>query len=442
MAKSLKKLVALACTTVVMAGLLAGCGSNNSSNSNNSGNTASNATNNTSNNTQVEETSDKKVEITFWEQDDAAAQEVLDDIIAKFQDENPNITVSRSHYETEELRTNYTQAAISGTGPDIVLGPNDNIGVFVTADLIQPADEFMGNDFMKTLDPNSLGAAQYQGKQYMIPDRNGNELLLIYNKAMISETPKTWEALEEAGMALKKEGKVDYALSFNEVEPFFTVPFLKAFGGEVFEDLSAENPKPSLNTEAMKQWSEFLVRMHSNGVIPQEADYDVAFNLFKEGKVPFTINGPWALNDIKDAGIDFGMDAIPSINGKDAAAYSAVKGYTISKGIADDKKDAVKKFLAFLNNKENQLKMVDVHKQLPTNIEAMNDPKITEDPMIAGQKSALEKALPMPIVVQMRAVWDAMKPVQQELFAGTMKPEDAPAIMQEKAEEGIKALGF
>ncbi|MCY6484870.1 maltose ABC transporter substrate-binding protein [Clostridium aestuarii] len=427
MSKNLKKVVSLACTTILATSLFVGCGSK---------------TNTAGDNKKEGAKTEKKVELAFWEQDNAEGQKAMDKVIAKFTQENPNIKINRSHYETEDLRKNYTNAAMSGKGPEIVFGPNDNLGVFVTAGLIQPIDKFLGEDFMKEFDSKALAAAKYQGAQYMLPDRNGNELLLIYNKKFVSEAPKTWEELEQVGKKIQKDGKAQYVVAFNEVEPFFTVPFLKAFGGEVFDDTNAESPKPTLNTEAIKQWSQFLNRIHEEKVIPKEADYDVALNLFKEGKAPFLINGPWCFGDLDKANIEYGILPIPSINGKDCAAYSAVKGYTVSKEINDEKKEAVKKFIMFMNNKENQLVMVDGHKQLPTNLEAIKDPKITDDPMIAQQKPVLDKCIPMPIIPQMRAIWDAMKPAQQEILAGKIKPEDVPAKMQKKAEEGIKALGF
>lgn len=422
--KNVKRIVALACTVALSAGILAGCGSKPSST------------------TETKKT-DAKVEIAFWEQDDANAQKVLDGIIKDFQEKNANITVKRTHYETEDLRKNFTSAAMSGKGPDIILGPNDNLGVFVPGNLIQTADGVMGADFFKTLDPSSLKAAQYDGKQYMIPDRNGNELILTYNKKLVTEAPKTFEDVEKIGLQLQKDGKVEYGLVLNQVEPFFTVPFLKAFGGEVFDDVAAAKPKATLDTQAVKDWMTFMKKIHDEKLIPKESDYDVANNLFKQGKAAFIINGPWGFSDYQKANIDFGIMAIPSINGKECAAYSAVKGYVISASVKDEaKKDAVKKFLEFVNGKDAQLKMVDVHKQLPTNLEAIKDDKVAKDPLIVGQKDPLAKAIAMPVIPQMRAIWDAVKPVQQEVLAGKTKPEDAAAKMQKKADEGIKALGF
>lgn len=420
--KNVKRLVALACTAALTAGLLTGCGSQS---------TSANSSN-------------AKVTIAFWEQDDAGAQKVLDGLIKDFQAQNPNITVKRTHMETEDLRKNYTSASLGTTGPDVVLGPNDNLGVFVPGNLIVPADEIMGKDFFNTLDPKALEAAKYNGKQYMIPDRNGNELILMYNKKLVPEAPKTFEELIETSKKLKADGKVQYGLAFNEVEPFFTIPFLGAFGGKVFDDTNSQTPKATLSTQAVTDWMTYMSKLHSDGIIPKEADAAVADSLFKDGKVAFIINGPWGFADYQKANVDFGITPIPSINGNYPAPYSAVKGYTISASVKNnkDKAAAVKKFLEFVNNKDSQLKMVDAHKQLPTNLDALKDDKVTKDPMILAQKDQLDKCTPMPIITQMRAIWDAIKPIQQEVFSGKTKPQDAAAKMQKKAEDGIKALGL
>ena len=70
---------------------------------------------------------------------------------------------------------------------------------------------------------------------------------MTYNKKLVPEAPKTFEDLEKTGLQLKQEGKVEYGLVFNEVEPFFSIPYLKAFGGEVFDNANSSSPKATLN---------------------------------------------------------------------------------------------------------------------------------------------------------------------------------------------------
>lgn len=388
---------------------------------------------------------DGNASIEFWEQDGADQQAVLDELIAEFQKKYPNIAVKRVHHETEELRKNFTSAAIGGQGPDVVLGPNDNLGVFVPGNLIVPATEVMGDDFFKDFDGAALEASRYNGIQYMVPDRNGNELCLLYNKKLVQKAPKTWDEMIQMAEKLKKEGKVQYAVTFNQTEPFFTIPMLGAFGGKVFDDAFSSKAKPTLNTPEVKEWFIWLKKIHSEGQIPKEADYDVSSNLFQEGKVAFLINGPWSfVNYIESYSMDIGLAAIPQVNGKWPMPYTAVKGYTVSRtAVADPKKkEASRLFIEWVTNQDSQIRMMDTHKQLPTLKSALKDKAVTDDPMIAGQKDSLQHGTPMPVITQMRAVWDAIKPVQQELFSGKIKPEDAPAKMQKRAEDGIKALGI
>ena len=385
------------------------------------------------------------VTIEFWEQDGADQQAVLDEAIAGFMKDNPGIVVKRTHYETEELRKYYYSSAIGGEGPDVVLGPNDNLGVFVPAGLVAPIDMVVGDKYLKEFDPVALSCAEYDGRQYMLPDRLGNELCLIINRKLVSKAPATWDELVAIGMKLKKEKKAEYPLAFHMIEPFFSVPFFGAFGVQMFDNPASAKAKPTLNTPQMAEWCRFLVKIKKDGIIPPECDYDAASTLFTEGKVPFLINGPWSfVHYTENYSMDLMIARIPPIGGKYPSPLCAVKGYTVSSKVMGDKKKsgAVSLFVRYMTGKNVQLKICNTTKQLPSLRSAAADPVFLSDPMISGQKAQLEKSVPMPIIVQMRAIWDAIKPVQQELLAGKVRPEAAPALMQKRAEDGIKALGI
>ena len=46
----------------------------------------------------------------------------------------------------------------------------------------------------------------------------------------------------------------------------------------------------------------------------------------------------------------------------------------------------------------------------------------------------------MPIVPELRAVWDAMRPAYQSVLGGTLAPEAAAAQMQRDAEAKIREM--
>ena len=79
---------------------------------------------------------------------------------------------------------------------------------------------------------------------------------------------------------------------------------------------------------------------------------------------------------------------------------------------------------------------------LPAIRSAITDKRIADKEMMRQQQLQLEKAIAMPVITQMRAVWDAMKLVQINIFAGRTDPENAPAQMQRRAVDGMRALGM
>ena len=381
-----------------------------------------------------------KTTLIFWEKD-SELQDFYEKEIQEFTKKNSDIEVKRSHYKTEELRKNFFSSVIGGGGPDIVSGPNDNLGVFVPGKLIVPISDFFDETFLSRFDENALDASKYKGKLYMLPVRLGNELLLTYNKKFVQEAPKSFDELIDIAKKLKKEKTVEYGLVFDKTEPFYTIPFLAAFGGKVFHDENAYNPQPSLDAKAVADWMKFIKQLHNEGIIPKEGDKEIAKSLFQNGKAAFIIDGPWLFAEYKRANIDFGIAAIPPINGNYPQPYFATKGFSVSRNVQDaQKKEAVKRFLTFMTSAESQLRAFDFHGEMLTDKEAMNNSKIVNDSLIKGQKEQLKHCLPMPVATEMRAIWDAIRPVQQKVFADLVTPEKAPQLMQERALEGIKAL--
>lgn len=387
-----------------------------------------------------------EVKITFWEQDDATADKVLDKLIGDFMTANPNITVKRTHYETETLRKQYLTASIGGESADVVLSPNDNIGTFATAGVLTPVETVIGANALKLFDPAAIKSVQYDGKTYMVPDRNGNDLVLMYNKKLVPTAPKSFEEVIALSKKLKAAGKVDYGFVFNQTEPFFTLPFLKAFGGEVFDNSAAKNPKVTLDTPAMKNMLTWMVALKTDGVMPKECDYNQADSMFKQGKAAFIENGPWSFGDYAKAigSANLGIIALPSIAGKYPAPYAASKGYTISKSVLNnaDKKAAVAKFVIYMTSGPAQVKMVAAHNQAPTILTAAKNPAVLGNKFVAAQLIPLSKSLTQPIIPQMRGIWDSVKSVQVLVLAGKVTPADAGERMQKLANDAIDALGI
>jgi maltose-binding protein MalE len=373
------------------------------------------------------------VEIAYWEQDDPGTVDpIWDEIAAGLTAQYPNITVTRTHLETEQLRTNFQTTVAAGEGPQILSGPDDNIGVFATAKTAMELDNFVSGELLSSLDPKALEGAKMDGKLYGIPYRFGNALCLLYNKKMVQTPPQTMDELIAMAKDLTKGDT--YGLVYNMNEPFFFIPFLGGFGGKVFDDAG----NITLNTDPMKKALQFAYDLKfTNKIIPKEANYDVASNLFKEGKAAMLINGPWSFKEYKDAGIDLGIAKIPQLPGGTwAAPYTSNKVLIVSANVTDDNmKDAVNKFIEFINTKDNQLKLAKVASEIPTNLEAQKDPYVTDSPDMKAFYEQMSVGTPMPIVPKMRAIWDGFRPSLEGVMGGKMKVDEAAAAAQKKAED-------
>jgi len=383
-----------------------------------------------------------EIQITIWHQMRVDEREILQRQLDRFMKLHPRIKVNQIYKETEELRSGFIIAAIGGQGPEIIYGPQDQVGPFEIMNIILPLDTIFSQEFLNQF--NEKGLIWSNNHLWMIADKLGNHLALVYNKKLIKNPPKTDKELIEIGKQLTKDfnndGKPDqYGLVWNYTEPFFFIPFLTGFGGWVFD----EKNNPTLNTEAMIKGLKFIADLRDkHKIIPGEADYDIADVLFKEGKAGMIINGDWSWASYGKAGIDYGIAPLPLIEetGLYAAPMISGKGYSINANIDPEKLPAVKLLLEFLLSPENQLETAKELNTFPTHKSVYDDPFIKENEILINSQRQIELGKPMPIISEMRAVWDAMRPYYQAVLGGAMNPEIAAQKMQDEAVKKIQEM--
>ena len=109
--------------------------------------------------------------------------------------------------------------------------------------------------------------------------------------------------------------------------------------------------------------------------------------------------------------------------------------------IKGKKYEAAKKFAEFLSNKPAQEYFATKGSRLPATIESAGSKVIAEVPGLKASQGAMEHGQPMPMDVQLRAVWDAIRPQLQGVMAGRTEPKVAALTMQKDAERRIKEMG-
>lgn len=382
------------------------------------------------------------ITLSLWEEEQPDIQAILDEAIARFEKAQKDIKVRRSHFKTEDLRVQFQTASMAGKGADLVLAPNDFAGVFSTMGVIQPVDKF--GDMQRFSAASRTAITDAASQSWGIPINLGNHLMLFVDRAKIKTPPTTLEDLVQAAKKFTNQRLHQYGFAYHSREPFWFVPFISAFGARPLV-----GNRPNLNTpatEAALQWVRSL--KFEAAVTPPGCDYTCAETLFIERKAAMTINGDWAISKFHAALQDdlliaplprsavSGQWAEPMVSGKYLLFPSRLKGERLA---------AAQTFAAYMTSPAIQVDLAKRSKRLPAlaHIEKLPLEKsrvIRDDPLLAASLAALAHCQPMPMAVQMRAVWDAIRPQLQEVMAGRREPKAAVAIMQKDAQTKIRDM--
>ena len=384
----------------------------------------------------------EKIRITIWHQDRIDIRVVLEAQLQKFMKLHPEVEVEQLFKETEELRSGFIIAAIAGQGPEIVYGPADQIGPFQVMDIILPLDSLFDKSYLDQFDPKGL--TYYKGHLYQIADKLGNHLTLVYNKKLVPKPPTTEKELIDIGKNLTRDldgdGRPDqYGLAWNYTEPFFFIPFMTGFGGWIMDD----SGKPTLNNQGTIDGLKFIKDLRDKyKIIPNEADYEIADVLFKDGKVGMIINGDWSWSGYEKAGIDFGVAPLPKITktGLWCGTMVSPKGFSINANISEEKKKWSIELIKFLTSDENELEAATLLHTMPTKKSVLASDFVKKNDIMRNSQIAIEHGRPMPVVPELRAIWDAMRPSYQAVLGGYKSPEQAAMDMQSDALRKIKEM--
>ena len=380
---------------------------------------------------------DRSNQVVIWEQMDPRERDLLEKHIAEFRVAHPefdNIRISRTNYNTEDLRTQFQTAAMAMGGPNLVYGPSDQVGPFVIMDLILPLDELLRPEELARFDPSGLPTLE--GHVWGVPDQVGNHLTLVANLAHVDTIPddaEVWfEQLKRLTVDNDGDGRPDvYGVVFDRVEPFFLVPWLGGYGGWVMDD----EANPTLDTEAMAGALSFLKRLKDEGLVPRECDYQLADTLFNEGRAAYIVNGPWSWDGYRAGGVDIALAPLPMIpsTGLWPSPMTAAKCYSVNRYTNPASMDATLALLRWLVSPAVQADLARELAVLPGDLAVRADPTLVADPLLAASRRQIDKGRLMPIVAEMRAIWDAMRPAYQSCLSGDLTPEEAARNMQERA---------
>ena len=358
---------------------------------------------------------DANADLVIW-----ADQKKADSLkeITKSWGQEQGITVA-VQIVANDLQPAFITANQAGNGPDIVMGAHDWIGNLVQNSAIRPV--VLSPEAEANYSDIALKAVTYDGQIYATP--YAVECLgLFVNKALTQVTePATIEEMVEAGTAAGTELILSQAVD-EKGDAYNMEPIYTAAGGYLF----GKNPDGSYNSKDLGIGKEGSIRaaekigqLGKQGVLRKSVTAANHISLFTDAKAPYLISGPWALADIKKAGIDYQLTRIPGfgdIEGSQARPFAGVNCfYVASNGknkafaetfVADAAKDMTFAASMFPSNE-----LPPAQKDLAEKLRAEQPDMVTFADMSA-------QADPMPAIPAMSSVWEPFGRAQANIVAG------------------------
>jgi len=241
--------------------------------------------------------SSAKVSIRYWTILGSVDGIVMNDLVRKFAEANPDIRVESLQGVTDFV-TKMEAAAISNSAPDVAIVRHTYIGPFaaknVLSELTQAELDQVGikaDDF----DPTVWKFTQYQGKQYTVPlDIHAHAML--YNKALLqsvgySKPPATLDEWLDINTKVTKGDVLGYntfaiGAGAQEFMTWYWYGIVRQFGVEM---LTPDASKAAFNTadgRAAVQWMHDMQQTGNPKAVP-------AGDLQRTGKVATWPDGPW-----------------------------------------------------------------------------------------------------------------------------------------------------
>lgn len=320
----------------------------------------------------------------------------------------------------KDLTTQFKTAALARKGPDILCWAHDVVGELAQSGLIEPLSlpPRLAQEFL----PVALNAFTFQGRVYGYP-YDLEAVALIYNTELLPQAPATFEELLAQAPRLK--AKQVHAFLYDINNFFFSFPMLTAHGGYIFkQELTGLNTQDiGLANIGSLKGAHFLHDLVVKGSVPSSTDRNIAFSKMQQGQLAATIDGPWAIQDLKRHKIPYAVAPLPLLQGKRPRPFVGAHGFIIRR--SSENKELAKEFIEnYLVTREGIVALYQQDPRGPSRMDAL-DVLAQNSPELRAFMESAARGIPMPNVPEMGAIWGAMGSALSLITSQQQSPEEA-----------------
>lgn len=369
--------------------------------------------------------------------------EVLGEMIAAFEAENPDVTVEVETAPFDEYFSVLQTQVAGGDAPDAFELNFENFVAYAENDTLADLGPFMAGD--ADLDTGAyyqpaLNAFGIDGTQYGLP-QSYSTVMLFYNKDLFDEAGLdyptddwTWDEERAAAEALA-------ALS-DDTWGFFAGIHFWEFYKAAFQNGCSffTDGEVTLNEPGCVGALEYMLSYVENGVQPTAAEMGGVSDgdMFLAGQIGLLTSGIWMFGAFADA--PFGWDVVVEPGNTQGGSHFFANGVAVS--ASSDKQDAAYRWIRFFTSSPEAAKLrVDAAWELPTLTDSsLYESYLSQTPPDNRQAvlDSLENVVVPPAIERQAEMQDIINGFIERAVAGELTAQEA---LDQAAEQVAALLG-
>ncbi|MFF9563816.1 extracellular solute-binding protein [Leifsonia sp. NPDC014704] len=338
-------------------------------------------------------------DLTVWVMGDSSAH--FDALVKPFE-EKSGIDVKTVAIPWDNVDQKFTTAVASGDGPDVVQIGLSKLRTYADSGALMTLDDATLGDYPNLAASNFVegvagDATAIGGKVVSVPWVSDTRVLFyrsdILSAAGIDAPPATWDELRADAKKLTARGNGSYGYYIPQWDSALPVIMTWDQGGEIV------NSKGTIDFDspAFEKAVDLYTGLYADKSVPTNSDFDQTQG-FVTGTTPMLVSGPYLAAAISQAAPElagkWNVTTVPAAE-KDT---SLLAGSNLGVWGSTKNKAGALQLLDYLSQPDVQVKWYESDGQLPTVTKALEDEKLSADPMVAVYTKQLASSRLLPLV--------------------------------------------
>jgi multiple sugar transport system substrate-binding protein len=338
-------------------------------------------------------------DLTVWVMGDSSAH--FDALVKPFE-EKSGIDVKTVAIPWDNVDQKFTTAVASGDGPDVLQIGLSKLRTYADSGALMTLDDATLGDYPNLAASNFVkgvagDATAVGGKVVSVPWVSDTRVLFyrsdILGAAGIDAPPATWDELRADAKKLTARGNGSYGYYIPQWDSALPVIMTWDQGGEIV------NSKGTIDFDSpeFEKAVDLYTGLYADKSVPTNSDFDQTQG-FVTGTTPMLVSGPYLAAAISQAAPElagkWNVTTVPAAE-KDT---SLLAGSNLGVWGSTKNKAGALQLLDYLSQPDVQVKWYESDGQLPTVTKALEDEKLSADPMVAVYTKQLASSRLLPLV--------------------------------------------